>query len=131
MAKSSLETVARGVLIDALITYVAICKEKGYDGDPLVRALHSWREMCHEHVLNIDNSGPSNLREGKLFDLLVGDDIADDEHLEVLIAERRGLIRDSMRAELEALDDADAGASESGDREVSREVESREDGSWF
>lgn len=122
MATSSLEKVARGLLIDALITYVAICQERGYDSDPRSLVVSSWRDACHEHVKNIDDGGPSEKREGKLFDAMIGGG-HDDEHLEILINERRGLIRDMMRAELEEITHADASAPPPDSGEVSREVE--------
>ena len=94
---SKIDDVARGLLIDAFITYAAICREKGYDAE----AFPVWREAVRgmfSHV-NVEST-----RELAIADALLGE--SDDEHVEALIEERRGLIRDTMREEMADLEAA-------------------------
>lgn len=94
---SRIEDVARGLLVDAFITYAAVCREKGYNGEEATqsaraRALFAW------------NSQLSEMREGIESHMGIPDSYP--EHVETLIEERRGLIRDTMREEMADLEAA-------------------------
>ena len=134
------ERVARGLLVDALITFVAVAREKDIDFDV---AFDAWSAACLEMhtrcatlldplatvaLLEGDNKSRAENAEALLKTLFEGDEIneAIDEHVEALIEERRGLIRDTMREELAALADPDSSARDRAD--VQREMESGEDG---
>jgi hypothetical protein len=98
---SKIEDVARGLLVDAFITYAAICREKGHTGE---HAFDSWSEALSGMIGRINNTVQ---REGVIADAVLGDDVSrDDEHVEMLIEERRGLIRDTMREEMAELETA-------------------------
>ena len=98
---SKIDDVARGLLIDAFITYAAICREKGYTGE---HAFDSWTDALSGMIDRVNNTVQ---REGIIADAVLGDDVSnDDEHVEALIEERRGLIRDTMREEMADLETA-------------------------
>jgi hypothetical protein len=103
---SKIEDVARGLLVDSFITYAAICKEKGYEGD---EPFDEWCEALNEMVKKMNSALES--REGKIADSLLGERV-DDEHVVILIDERRGLIRDTMREEMADLEAASPSAED-------------------
>lgn len=99
---TTLADVARGLLVDAFITYTAICKEKEYTGGD---AVLTWDDAIEEMSERIGFPDTSS-RSSEIVRALYGDRGTIDEHVETLIEERRGLIRDTMREELDELEDA-------------------------
>jgi hypothetical protein len=98
MARSKRIDVARGLLLDAFVSYVAICREKNYNGK---NSFDSWREALDELQRNMFMDGS---KEERLMNALTEGD--DANILDVMIEERRGLIRDTMREEMEDLEAA-------------------------
>jgi len=100
---SKIDDVARGLLIDAFITYAAICREKGYDQT----ALSVWSLECERLAFRTNGTGfgkSDYTADAVMFSIL--GDASKDEHVETLIEERRGLIRDTMREEMANLEAA-------------------------
>lgn len=97
---SKIDDVARGLLIDAFITYAAICKEKGYG----VVAHHIWKQALGDMLEDLTLS---TTREAQIAESLLGEfGTVEDDHVFALIEERRGLIRDTMREEMADLEAA-------------------------
>lgn len=111
MPKTNLASVARGLLADGLISYIAIIREKGYEARGL-EALGVWADTCREMSRRAMEFGmlgsvqPDNQVDALLLSLNNHPDDDPDDHLEVLIEERRGLIRETMRQELDDIEDA-------------------------
>jgi hypothetical protein len=96
---SKIDDVARGLLIDAFITYVAICREKGYGTEGIL----AWSDELANMKERVTFVGPT--REMQIASALDGRPV-EDEYVESLIEERRGLIRDTMREEMADLETA-------------------------
>lgn len=100
---SRIEDVARGLLVDAFITYAAICREKGYDQS----ALTVWSLECERLAFRTNGTyfgKADDTADAVMFSVLGGE--TENEHVESLIEERRGLIRDTMREEMADLEAA-------------------------
>lgn len=91
---SKIDDVARGLLIDAFITFVAVGQEKGYDSMTLLDVWDEALTFAHDRE---DEPG----RDGVY-----------DEEIGPMIDERRGLIRDIMREELADLEAASPSAED-------------------
>jgi hypothetical protein len=105
MPKTNISQVARGLLVDGLITYAAILRERGYTGDLGRIALASWGAECHEMYLRVveleflkDKDTPRENDMDSTICGLLGE--SPDEHVEALIEERRGLLQDEMEEQL-------------------------------
>lgn len=102
-----IEDVARGLLVDAFITFAAVCKEKGYGAQGHV----TWRQALEAMSYSVDRLGT---REHEISDVILssvpGVELALDEQVEAMIEERRGLLQDTMREEMDELEAASSPA---------------------
>jgi hypothetical protein len=105
MPKTNVQQVARGLIVDSLITYAAILRERGYSGMSAQLALAAWGEECHEMYLRVVKLAflkeKDKVRDNDMDNTIVALlSESPDEHVEALIEERRGLLQDEMEEQL-------------------------------
>ena len=109
MPKTSMRDVASGLLADALISYIAIMREKGYAPKRAVETIGAWTDACSDMAKRAMALAMTEhtMAETQVDALLVSlDQESPDDHLEAVIEERRALVRDTMHRELDDIEDA-------------------------